>query len=417
MSAESGSGVRGLARETVGPARTLGGLLKEPSATPPLARPERDVHSLAPPGGIVYPGPSRTMSLTECVKGLKDRPFVIKSRFAACSGASFHQVWTRNGRPQGESRFIAVVIGTIPENSRTIKYTYHFTEMNKTGSAPTAGFMITTTPKHPQTWPSTAKMRHGGNTPKKALSFDQLKGLKSFHHTVTVDAGQGDKKKKDDRVFSVYEPVIKLKAPPGYTIGGATEGRLFMLPPRWDAAKYLHHANGVKGKPATKGAAAFAYVGYLHYSSKAGAKEKAVAEHIRTAFKTPGGTKPVNARKNIPGSEVARPLSRLFHDAKRRARNRAAAVRTCVQHWGQNYTDGGTKQCDEFPFATTYQGAAQKKDEPSALADNFSALPIPKSDNEAGGNMLAQFYDKYRVLDGLKSSPGDSDDGFIVVIS
>ncbi|MEU5161193.1 hypothetical protein AB0G74_16515 [Streptomyces sp. NPDC020875] len=410
-----GDGAAGgvVAAETVGPARTAGRLAERPSAVPPS---DGGGMSAAAPNPPVYPEPPRTMTLKECLDGLATRPFVIKSKFAACSGASFHQAWLRNGKPQGESRFIVVAIGTMPKNSRTITYTYHYTDMLTTGTAPTAGFLITTLPRHPQTWPSTAKRREGGTVPKTGVSFNQLKILKTFQHTVTVDAGQGDKKKKDDRVFSVYEPLIKLTPPPGYTMNGAREGKLFMLPPRWDAATYLHNKNGTAGKPATKGAAAFAYISILRYSAKAGAEEKAVADHIRTAFQRPGATKPVNPNKSVPGGEAARALTRLYHDGKRHKRNRAAAVRTCVHYWGPNYTAGG-KECDEFPFASTYQGAAQKTDEPSAPADNYSALPLPKADNSKAGSMLGAFMDRYRILDGLTSSPDTSDDAYFVVIS
>ncbi|MEU3597295.1 hypothetical protein ABZ714_00960 [Streptomyces sp. NPDC006798] len=160
-----------------------------------------------------------------------------------------------------------------------------------------------------------------GSPERGAVSFDRLKVLKTFQHTVTVETGRGDKKRKDDRVFSVYEPLIKLTPPPGRTMNGAREDRLFMLSPRRDAATCLPRPDGTGGKPTTKGAAAFAYISFLHRSAKADAKEKAVADHLRTAFTQPGKTKPVNARKSIPG-------------------------------------------------------AAQKKDAPAAPADNYSALPI-----------------------------------------
>ncbi|MGW6455110.1 NucA/NucB deoxyribonuclease domain-containing protein [Streptomyces sp. NPDC055078] len=402
-----------VAQETVGPARSYAPLADERSHIPPMPRTQVRASGRAEPTRITYPEPSRTMSATECRKGLgKDKAYFFKSRFAACSGAVFTQTWIKRGRPVGQSEFVALVVGTIAKNSRKVNYHYHFTDMDKTGDTKTAGLKITIDPRHSKTWPA-VRIKQGGKVPKSP-TFDALKRLKTFPHTATVDAGQGSK--PDDLVAGVYEPVIKLTPPPGYKLGGNTEGKLFMLPPRWDAASYLPNARGQAGKPATKGSAAFSYIGFLKYSSKAGAKEKAVADHIKTAFKNPSSTKPVNADKDIPGATPERALTRLFHNKKRSARNRAAAVRTCIQYWGKDYAKGG-KECDEFPFASTYQGAAQKKDEPSAPANNFSALPIPKTENAAGGTMLALFYDQERILDGLHSSRDRSEDTFIVVIS
>ncbi|MFF8366820.1 NucA/NucB deoxyribonuclease domain-containing protein [Rhodococcus erythropolis] len=73
-----------------------------------------------------------------------------------------------------------------------------------------------------------------------------------------------------------------------------------------------------------------------------------------------------------------------------------------------NYTSGG-KECDEYPFASTYEGAAEHDYDPEAKKFNFSAKPIPKDDNQAGGLILKSFYAKNRIIDGL-------DDGFIVKI-
>jgi hypothetical protein len=220
---------------------------------------------------------------------------------------------------------------------------------------------------------------------------------KKLTHTVTVAAGQGTG--REDKVFAIYEPQIGIKPPPGYTLNGAG-GKLFMLAPRWDKATYVTRDGG---------AAAFSYLGTLTYNSKTGAPEKAVANHIKAAYANPGSTKPSNSAKNIPGQNAQAPLTRLYHDTDRRKKNRAAAIRTCEQHWGPNYSQNNTYQCDEFPFATTYQGAAQSQFETAAPKNNYSAMPLPKADNRDAGILLGQFLTKNRILDG-------SDDGFLVQI-
>lgn len=45
-----------------------------------------------------------------------------------------------------------------------------------------------------------------------------------------------------------------------------------------------------------------------------------------------------------------------------------------------------------------------------APKNNFSARPIPRADNGAGGRLMADFYRLNRIIDG-------SDDGFLVAVS
>lgn len=120
-------------------------------------------------------------------------------------------------------------------------------------------------------------------------------------------------------------------------------------------------------------------------------------------------SKPDNTAKGIPGQSAKSPLNRLYRDADRRKKNRAQAIRTCEQHWGRDYSQNNTYQCDEFPFATTYQGAAQTQFEPNAPKNNYSAMPLVTADNRDAGILLGQFMTKNRIIDG-------KDDGFLVKI-
>jgi hypothetical protein len=180
-----------------------------------------------------------------------------------------------------------------------------------------------------------------------------------------------------------------------------------MLAPRWDAAAYLANSTG-GGNPARKGAATFSYIHALPLSKKQGAPERAEALHIWTAFHIPENTKPYMSAKKVPGQTPKDPLHRTVSKA-RNDKNRGAAVKQCKRYWGPNYTNGGEKQCDEYPFASTYEGAAEVEYDSEALKFNFSVLPIPKDDNRKGGLILKSYYAKNRILDG-------DDDGFIVKI-
>lgn len=351
-----------------------------------------------------YPEPPHSMSLDECRNALgANKKFFVKSRFAVCSGASFHQTWKRNEKPIGESEFRVFAIGTIAKGSREMHTQVYFANFAATGAMATHKLMISPILTMPKKWPASAKASQGGNVPG-AQSFEALARQKpaTFAHTITVASGQGST--RDDLVFAVYEPAVKIMPPPGWGMKGDQGGKLFFFAPRWDTAKYV----------TKKGGAVFSNVGTLRYSSKAGAPEKAVAEHIRDAYNNPGVTVPKNPQKSIPGRDVKNPLHRLFHDRTRREANRDEAIKVCKQVWGNNYpTDPQNpnvkRECDEFPFATTYEGSAQKRYEKSKPANNFSARALPRPDNGAGGTLLAGFLTKNRMIDG-------DNDGFIVEI-
>jgi hypothetical protein len=111
--------------------------------------------------------------------------------------------------------------------------------------------------------------------------------------------------------------------------------------------------------------------------------------------------------KKVPGQTPKDPLHRTV-SSSHIDKNRAAAVRQCVRYWGPNYTNG-EKECDEYPFASTYEGAAEVEYDPDVTKFNFSVKPIPRDDNRAGGLILKSYYAKNRIVDA-------DNDGFIVKI-
>ncbi|MBP2401303.1 NucA/NucB deoxyribonuclease domain-containing protein [Streptomyces syringium] len=411
------------AAETIGPAASYEPRTAEPSTTEAdtgadVGTPAGDVTAEAESdpaddvsddpelaaAAATYPEPPHTMSFDECKAGLgtKNKLF-IKSRFAVCTGASFIQFWRQNKKPVGESAFDVRVIGTIAKGSREMKAQVYFSNFAKTGKTATGGLMITPRMTVPQKWPASAKATQGGSIPG-AQSFDALARQKpaTFMHSVTVAAGQGTT--RDDLVFAVYEPAIKIMPPAGWGMTGDMGGKLFFLAPRWDTAKYV----------TKRGGAVFSNIVTLPYSSKQGAPEKEVAEHIRDAYNNTPDIRPKNAHRDIPGRDLKKPLHRLFHDTKRRDANRNAAIKVCEENWGKNYPQdpqnpNRKRECDEFPFASTYEGSARKKYEPSTPANNFSARPLTRADNGAGGTILSVFYKRNRLIDG-------SDDGFLVSV-
>ncbi|NWF31309.1 hypothetical protein HW130_34705 [Streptomyces sp. PKU-EA00015] len=354
------------------------------------------------PAAITYPEPSRSMTGSECRNALgSTSKFFLKSRFAVCSGASYLQMWLRDGRPVGEGAFDVVVVGTIPLNSRQIQFTYHVMNMATVGTTGAPGLRITLKGQIAKSWPSNVSYSYGGTAMPSTRTWTQFQAAGSVTTTVKAANGVGSNGSTES-IFAVYQPSVSVAAPAPWKLGGATGGDIFMLAPRWDKANYL--ANSANG-----GAATFSYLGTLYYSKATGAPERAVALHIEKAFKTPGQTQPPSSTKKVPGQTTDEPLTRLYVDSARRDRNRAIAVSNCVKYFGANYAEGG-KQCDEYPFAAIYQGCAASEYDPHQLPNNFSVMALDGAENGNAGNLLGQFYSKYRLLDG-------PDDGYLVKIT
>jgi hypothetical protein len=67
-------------------------------------------------------------------------------------------------------------------------------------------------------------------------------------------------------------------------------------------------------------------------------------------------------------------------------------VKTCEDVWGKGY-DGNKLNCDEYPFQSTIEGAAEGD-------RRYSSRLIPAADNQKAGSMLNSTYTANRVLNG-----------------
>ncbi len=129
------------------------------------------------------------------------------------------------------------------------------------------------------------------------------------------------------------------------------------------------------------------------------------ARHIDDALHRPERTFPSFIGKTIPGEYLPalgtsqRPLHRLI-DSVANDSNRTAAGRICDDVWG---SDGRSPNlnCDEYPFASTYEGAYTSTSSGTLLAVwNGSARLINGDDNQTAGRYLnTRFYTVNRILD------------------
>ena len=131
------------------------------------------------------------------------------------------------------------------------------------------------------------------------------------------------------------------------------------------------------------------------------------------AFYQPWITRPHAENKIVPGNadflpgrlqEPTDPRATALHRAARYkdlpegwmdipTRNGNRKDTLCLREWTAAERSG--KQCDEYPFATTHEGAA-------SAGNNVSVKPVDKLHNRDAGNDLNFFYERFRILDGDK---------------
>lgn len=140
-----------------------------------------------------------------------------------------------------------------------------------------------------------------------------------------------------------------------------------------------------------------------------------VAVHVWQAFYQPWTTKPHADNKIVPGNadflpgrmqEPTDPRGFPLHRAARYkkgtlppgvldvpTKNGNRKDTLCINEWTAAERSG--KQCDEYPPATTHEGAA-------FAGTNVSIKPVDPLHNRDAGNDLNFFYERFRILDGDK---------------
>jgi hypothetical protein len=117
---------------------------------------------------------------------------------------------------------------------------------------------------------------------------------------------------------------------------------------------------------------------------------KQAARHIDDALRRPTQTFPSWLGKSVPGGRPDQPLHRTW-DEDEIAKSRRAANLICDDVWGSY--DGDILNCDEYPFATTREGAGRGD-------KRYSARLIDAGDNQESGRTLQKTFTLNRLLDG-----------------
>jgi hypothetical protein len=159
---------------------------------------------------------------------------------------------------------------------------------------------------------------------------------------------------------------------------------------RCDSAPYIQ----VGGVTYTSGCV-FSYTNpFWTVSKTADPRISESAQHWYDAFVYPGTTAPTKLTKLIPGKYgTSNFMHRLYYNSTRIRANGDAAKKTCDVYFP--FQTGGTTKhdCDEIPFARTYEGA-------SVGDNNYSAYPVLSTDNQLSGSFWGAWLSQDRILDG-----------------
>ncbi|WP_157855975.1 hypothetical protein [Streptomyces aureocirculatus] len=131
------------------------------------------------------------------------------------------------------------------------------------------------------------------------------------------------------------------------------------------------------------------------WNFKAKADVAETARHVWTAQFKPNQTRPPSVQdKKIPGSIKSYiPLSRLAgtggsENKILHEKNRSKSIANCKTNYGVSYSRSKTRDCDEYPMASTREGAFTGDVEDEDGTSHFSVKAIPKDDNQQAGRDL-----------------------------
>ncbi|WP_078600253.1 NucA/NucB deoxyribonuclease domain-containing protein [Streptomyces violens] len=104
----------------------------------------------------------------------------------------------------------------------------------------------------------------------------------------------------------------------------------------------------------------------------------------------------------MPGASPLDPLHRIAQGASASSKarydeNYKVRVRDCNENTPGAPAAG--KDCDEYPFRSTAEGAARYVYEGDEYKDDFSVRYIDPKENQEAGNRLLAWYQTDRILD------------------
>ncbi|MFD1145657.1 NucA/NucB deoxyribonuclease domain-containing protein [Saccharothrix hoggarensis] len=336
----------------------------------------------------------------ECADTAGDNAFWFRDRFNLCmtQGVQAKQMAVVNGVPQqiGTAYFKATVIATTTPGSHEIRFGLRMRFDRQVGEIDPAGVMGFRLGCQNADAARTSTCRAHADDPQLSIGYpiaDWKLGLPGpFWFTVattTTAVPTSDKYAAELRGYFSYL----------FTVWGRSAGlpedtanlryELF----RCDSATYIlsssrcvfHHV-----------------ISSLQMSASHDTMGES-ATFIRDAQNGGPIIAPANPGKKVPGRYLESELHRLYsgYDTSKSIKaSRRKVHRTCVNYFGSNFAkgpNGRTMQCDEYPFAATYENSARVN--PASVWD-YAVRPVEESHNGSAGGRYSAWLREDRILDG-----------------
>lgn len=344
----------------------------------------------------VTPNP---VTLAECREVDVSQPGRVvhwyKDRFNSCTVARVGIVnWLcQNGtcRNMGELRYRLVIIGhgpkgMNPDGSRTMKFQLFTDQGGLLGSNPPPTYERVYHGLKCLTYVN-IPCRFAGNAYSDVPTVGEVRdGWASPVYTL-VD--NNTTTERDNKVY--YDLSFRIRAPNGFDLNDAPVQVV-----RSDTAPYVGNGGFV-----------FMDVDSWIAYNFADRDMYEQVRHIWDAHNDIAATKPGDPFTKVAGSRNSgHKLTRMSaeYESTRYNRNNYIAVLECKKHWGDDYAtnrpDIGPRECDEYPFRSTYEGAAWTEYDGGAGIWSYSARAIPENHNRLGGLALNGFYTRDHIIHG-----------------
>lgn len=315
----------------------------------------------------------------------RERP-LYKNRYASCLEA---RVPYRHFRCSGSACvqtgttwFTFTQIGFGHRNGTWINFQYQLTDFDPQGDAPQSNEMsigIVCDAQGQATCPPDP-----GPVEKPLSEWDAMEGFTNVGITLDDSPPSGDPSYRPEDDVSLHSARTVIQGDPQH--GAYTNETTF----RCDNAQYL----------SPRGACIFDDVQSVHYVDLLDNSILEEALHIYAAYHNPDTTYPRVPDKHVPGDQSAdraKQLTRMAprYEPTRYRLNHDTAVRTCTENFRGYPGDG--RDCDEFPYRSTYEGAYWKVDHPDDYFSS-SAAAINRAHNQRAGRLLGAWYLADRIL-------------------
>ncbi|MCC8242764.1 hypothetical protein [Saccharothrix luteola] len=371
-----------------------------------------DLHKLAEDGKYVVDTPADTVELMsdatgadvidpitfdECDQrhdGADEPHWWFKNKYNICRGTDLEIRYNKleNGQIKhaGSTFFRRVFVGVAQNAENRVKFglrLIHWYDTGETFKDSPLSFKVGCLNADLNRQSSCAVSPPTAEKTVRQWELDGASGAVWFTATLTTTGVPADKYAAEKRGYFAFDLVSTLVGPIGVPDTGFSPTEHI----RCDEATYVSGSRCV-----------FTHVASSLSLFADDPRHGESARFIRDAQTDITSTKPGVVGKKVPGRINEEPLHRLYKDYdtdKDIAGSHRKVRRTCQYYFGVDYTindAGEVLQCDEYPFATTYENSA-RVDEGRVLT--YAVRPLNALHNETAGQIYGRWLTDDHILD------------------